>query len=152
MPSLALFDFDGTITRSDTFAPFIRSVTPLWRLAIGYIALAPLIIGWRLRVIGASPLRRGMIFVAFAGRREDTLRRLGERYAQQTLPYCLIPDVMTTISQYKSRGDTVVIVSASLDLYLKPWCAAHNIDLLCTTLASILTALCWISLQIPGLE
>ena len=35
------------------------------------------------------------------------------------------------------RGDTVVIVSGSLDAYLRPWCASLGLDLICNRLESV---------------
>jgi len=34
--------------------------------------------------------------------------------------------------QHQAQGDKVVLVSASIDLYLKPVCELLNIDLICT--------------------
>lgn len=42
---------------------------------------------------------------------------------------------MKKISWHKSQGDTVVVVSASLDLYLKPWCEQNGLELLCSEVA-----------------
>ena len=39
--SLALFDFDGTITWSDTWTPFMKLATRPWRMAAGRVLLAP---------------------------------------------------------------------------------------------------------------
>lgn len=39
---------------------------------------------------------------------------------------------MQRIAWHQARGDTVVVVSASLDVYLRPWCQQHNLELLCS--------------------
>ncbi len=39
---------------------------------------------------------------------------------------------MQRIARHQARGDTVVVVSASLDVYLRPWCQQHNLELLCS--------------------
>jgi len=47
-----------------------------------------------------------------------------------------LPEIMkqTVYDDLKSRKDNyeIYVVSASLDLWLSPWCAAHNIGLICT--------------------
>ena len=35
---------------------------------------------------------------------------------------------------HKSQGDDIVVVSASLDLYLAPWCAERGLKFICTTI------------------
>ncbi|UNA35862.1 HAD-IB family phosphatase [Klebsiella variicola subsp. variicola] len=39
---------------------------------------------------------------------------------------------MQRIAWHQARGDTVVVVSASLDVYLRPWCQQHHLELLCS--------------------
>src|SRR3982074_1150699 len=38
------------------------------------------------------------------------------------------------IEWHTSQGDDVVVVSASLDVYLGPWCEGRGLDYVCTTL------------------
>ena len=40
--NLALFDFDGTITTSDTFSPFVRYAVTPGRMLAGALLLGPL--------------------------------------------------------------------------------------------------------------
>jgi HAD superfamily phosphoserine phosphatase-like hydrolase len=41
---------------------------------------------------------------------------------------------MQRLEWHKARGDEVVVVSASLDVYLEPWCDAQGIHCVCTRL------------------
>jgi HAD superfamily hydrolase (TIGR01490 family) len=59
---------------------------------------------------------------------------LGERYAREAIPPLLRPAALERIDWHKSRGDRIVIVSASLDVYLEPWCAAMELEVICTRL------------------
>jgi hypothetical protein len=49
--SLALFDFDGTITTHETMPDFLRRSVPQRRLIIGWLLLAPLVLGYKLRFV-----------------------------------------------------------------------------------------------------
>ena len=40
--NLALFDFDGTITRDDTWTPFVRCSATRTRIAVATVLLSPL--------------------------------------------------------------------------------------------------------------
>ena len=63
------------------------------------------------------------------------LDKLGEKYAKKHLPAMLRPGAMEQLRWHQSRGDHVIVVSASLDTYLRPWCKSMKVDLICSTLA-----------------
>src|SRR5690606_4450033 len=52
-------------------------------------------------------------------------------YAQQLI-FKLNPKLLEQLIQHQELGHEVVLVSASLDLYLKPVCSYLNIDLICS--------------------
>ncbi len=131
---LALFDFDGTISHTDTFTPFLYFAVPRWRIAAGGVALGPLIAGYKLGFVPTPALRAWLVAAGFRGRRAADVRRLGERYAGDVIPGVLRNEAIAKINWHKQRGDTVVVVSASLDVYLSPWCRALGLDLICSEL------------------
>lgn len=132
--NLALFDFDGTITTGDTWTPFLRFAVPLARLTLGRVALAPVFIGYHTGRLSMSRAREIAIRVLFTGQPVDALRRRGVEYSSTVLPTKVRPDVLSQIEWHRREGDRVVIVSASLHVYLQPWCDAHGVELICTTL------------------
>lgn len=134
MSSLALFDFDGTITWSDTWTPFMKLATRPWRMAAGRVLLAPVVAGYRLGFVSASRGRRLAARVAYTGEDAATIRRAGLDYATGVLPGRVRPAALERIEWHRSRGDDVVVVSGSLDVYLKPWCEALGLECICTTL------------------
>ena len=75
--------------------------------------------------------------VVFSGRNEAEIAAIGKRYALETLPAVLRPAMMERIDWHKARGDTVAIISASLDVYLQPWCALHGLELVCNRLEAV---------------
>lgn len=42
--------------------------------------------------------------------------------------------MQASIDAHRAAGDTVLVVSSGFDVYLAPWCAAHGIDLVCSSL------------------
>lgn len=42
--------------------------------------------------------------------------------------------MMQRIDWHQAQGHEVVLVSASLDLYLQPWCTQHGVSLICNRL------------------
>ncbi len=131
---LALFDFDGTITVSDTWAPFVRFATPRARLLLGQVLLSPVAIGYRVGLMSASKGRQMVARVAFQGEDAKRVRELGVEYASTALPAVERPSAIERIDWHKAQGDQVVVVSASLDVYIRPWCENRGIEFICTTL------------------
>ena len=131
---LALFDFDGTITRTDTWTPFMQLAVRPARIVAGRVLLSPVVVGYKLGMISASRGRQVAARVGFRGEDAARMRRLGLEYATSTLPAQVRQPALDRIAWHRSRGDQVVIVSASLDFYLSPWCAGRGLDCICTTL------------------
>ena len=131
---LALFDFDGTITTTDTWTPFMRLAVRPARIRAGRVLLSPIVIGYKLGLVSATRCRRVAARVGFQGEEAARMRRLGLEYAADVLPRQLRPAALDRIAWHQSRGDHVVIVSASLDLYLAPWAAGQGLDSICTSL------------------
>ncbi|MBB4133362.1 HAD family hydrolase [Xanthomonas sp. 3075] len=134
MNDLALFDFDGTITSKDTFTAFIHEAVKPSRLLLGKILLSPLIVGYKLGIVRGSTIRTGVSRFGFFGRSEKEIRAAGASFSTKVLPAVVRPEMLERIRWHKDRGDTVVVVSASLDVYLSDWCKALGIDLICTEL------------------
>jgi HAD superfamily hydrolase (TIGR01490 family) len=131
---LALFDFDHTITDADSFGRFIRDLATPQQLASAKWTAGPWLAGYRLGLVSARRLRERVLKLAFHGRSEAEIRGQGARHAQEVLPGLLRPEMMQRIAWHRERGDTVVLVSASLDVYLQPWCERHGLELICNRL------------------
>jgi HAD superfamily hydrolase (TIGR01490 family) len=132
--NLALFDFDGTITRNDTWTPFLRLCATPPRIVAAGVALGPVVVGYKLGWISARRSRPIVARFAFQGQKAAVVRELGEQYASETLPGVIRRRAMERIEWHKRQGDDIVVVSGSLDAYLVPWCKSIGVDLLCTQL------------------
>jgi HAD superfamily hydrolase (TIGR01490 family) len=135
--NLALFDFDGTITRREMFSDFMHfAVTPR-RLAAGRVLLAPVVIGYKLGLVSSNVIRSQVVRFGF---RDEPLARLdqaGERFAREVLPGVLRAQAMERIAWHKAQGDVVVVVSGALDVYLRHWCEQHGLALICSELERV---------------
>ncbi len=133
--NIALFDFDGTITETDSYTPFIYFSAPKWRIVICYPLLVPLILLYKLKLIGGSRIRTVVSYFCFFKRSHKAVWAQGKEYAS-TLDSIIKPEAKQRLAWHKAQGDVIVIVSASLDAYLTPWCEKHQYELICATLAS----------------
>lgn len=132
--NLALFDFDGTITTREMMPDFMIAAVPPLRLAVGRVLLAPLVVGYKLGLVSGRVVRAVIVRFGFTGVSEAVLAEAGRRFARDVLPGVLRPQAMERIAWHQAQGDTVVVVSGALDVYLSHWCAAHGLPLVCSSL------------------
>lgn len=132
MENIAFFDFDGTITNTDTFTKFVYYVVDSKVLGKGKLFLAPYIVGYKLGLVSGSTVRSKIFNFGFKNKSEEEISSKGLEYSINFLPKVLRDNAMERIKWHKEQGDVIVIVSASLDSYLKPWCDLHNLDLICS--------------------
>ncbi|CAE1134824.1 HAD family hydrolase [Xanthomonas euroxanthea] len=131
---LALFDFDHTITTCDSYARFLRKVATPAQLATAKWQVGPWVLGYRLGMVSAAALRARVTRIVFSDRRLDEVAAHGADFARTALPGVLRAEVIQRIDWHQAQGHEVVLVSASLDLYLQPWCAQHDLSLICNKL------------------
>ena len=132
--NLALFDFDGTITRGDSFTNFLRFAGRPRRLAVGQALLAPVAVAYRLGAVSASRARPLVARVVFQGESAEFVNEHGRRYASEVLPKMVRTEAVDRIRWHQQQGDRVVEVSASLDSYLAPWCGEIGVERISTEL------------------
>lgn len=132
--NLALFDFDGTLTRRELFADFVHCLASPRRVAFGKPVLAPLVLGYRLGLVPGTVLRAAVAGLAFRGLVAAEAEAAGRRFAADVVPVELRPEAMARVAWHRAQGDTVAVVSGAFGAYLRPWCAAHGLDLLCSEL------------------
>ena len=131
---LALFDFDNTVTTCDTYSRFLRRIATSAQLAQARWKVGPWLLGYRAHLVSAKVIRARVTQLAFAGRSAVEVGAQGASFAHEVLPQLLYPQMMQRIEWHQTRGHTVVLVSASLDVYLAPWCERHGLALLCNRL------------------
>lgn len=144
---LVLFDFDGTLTSSDSLREYLLFAAQWGRLrgregrrlrAWRRLLTAVPVLAWRLLGLALSGrwsnggAKESVISYFFAGKTEAELLALGSRFCQEVLPGRLRPDVLARLREYRDQGATVAVVSASLDLWLRPFCRSENVRMICT--------------------
>jgi phosphatidylglycerophosphatase C len=118
--SVVAFDFDGTLSTRDNFLPYLRIVAGTRDLVRAIAAAAPALAASRRdpsqRDVAKAILLRGTV----AGRSDAYLRDIGARYARLVVAQHLAPDTMARLDAHRADGHDVVLVSASLHVYLDP--------------------------------
>jgi HAD superfamily hydrolase (TIGR01490 family) len=132
--ALALFDFDGTISFRDSFAGFIRYLVGPARYRLGVLCLLPVVAGFLFGFIRSWRAKELMSIYFFGGLNVKELTETASRYSLEELPKIVRKEMDHLLEWHKERGDTVVVVSASIDLWLRDWCRSRGIGLIATEL------------------
>ena len=134
MAKLAFFDFDGTITTDDSLLKFIRFVVGDIKFLLGLVILSPILIIYKLKFIPNYKAKQYMLSYFFKGMKEKEFSEIATEYSLKHIDTILRKEAMQKISWHNDKGHTVVIVSASIECWLKPWCDKNNLHLIATKL------------------
>lgn len=135
----AFFDFDGTLTRSDTVLPFLKFCCKNHFLYYGkLLAHAPTLLGYIRGHVSNADAKECVIGAFLNGWHVDDVQHQAEQFATHELPKLLLPAGMAKLAQHQAQGDICVLVSASPDWYLLPWAKQHGLAaVLATKMASV---------------
>jgi phosphatidylglycerophosphatase C len=131
---LALFDFDGTITFEDTFHRFLRHALGLPRLLAGSVIVSPWLVGYLLGVVRNHAAKERVISLFFKGWPAERFQAAATAFGAGPLDTLVRPAARERLAWHRARGHTLYLVSATLEEYLAPWCAAQGMNLLGTRL------------------
>jgi HAD superfamily hydrolase (TIGR01490 family) len=130
--NLALFDFDGTITANDNYTAFIRYASKDRLLIRGFLFITPISLAYRLGLLSGPSARKAVSFFSFRGLKESVLLETGRHYAEEIIPPNVREVALQRMQWHREQGDHIVVVSASLDFYLRHWCERNGLAVLCT--------------------
>lgn len=134
MIKIAFFDFDGTITTGDSFIKFIRFVVGDIRFILGMTVLSPMLVAYKLRLIPNYTAKQAVLSYFFKGMSEAQFQTAARDYSLKNIDAILRPKAMAKIAWHKEQEHKIVVVSASIESWLKPWCNQHGLDLIATKL------------------
>lgn len=132
--TLALFDFDGTITKSDSLLKFICFAVGNFRFAVGLILLSPILIAYKLKIISNYKAKSKVLSFFFKGYTEVEFKKIALKYSLSQIDKIVRPMAYDRFLWHKEQGHKIVVVSASIECWLGPWCKKNGFDLLGTKL------------------
>lgn len=132
--TLALFDFDGTITTDDSLLKFIRFVIGDVKFITGVFALSPILLAYKLGLVPNYKAKQILLSYFFKGFSENEFKKISNEYSLSHIDKITRPKAIERLQWHKEQNHTVVIVSASIDCWLKPWCDKNEFKLIATKL------------------
>jgi len=119
------FDFDGTLTTKDTFIEFIRYACGDWAFVRGFMLYAPLLVLMKAGLYPNGKAKQRVFSHFFKGMTLETFDHLCRRFARDH-QHLLRPEGIDTLKQAQADGAVIVIVSASIDNWVRPFFENQN--------------------------
>lgn len=122
---VAAFDFDGTITRKDTLGPFLARFVGRRRMLQAAVPHAHRLGGAALGRADRDLAKERYFVSLLAGRPAEDLVAAGAEYAARVLERAPFNDaVVERMAWHAEVGHEIVVISASLAVYVAPVVAA----------------------------
>ena len=120
MKKIVTFDFDGTLTTKDTLLVFIRYAYGFWAFVVGFLRYSPLLVLMKLGLYPNYKVKQKVFSYFFKGMKLEAFDTFCQRFAQDN-HHLLRPKGIEAMNQAFSDGAEVMIVSASIDYWVKPF-------------------------------
>lgn len=127
---VTVFDFDGTLTRDDSFISFSLYSLGIIRFLRGVILASPWLTGWKFGLISGSKAKMKLYSLLYKGYKKEDIQFKAKNFTPDYRE-----EVIDILKQRQRAGDKVYIISASLDLWMDRIARDLGVNLLCTTTA-----------------
>ncbi len=129
---ISIFDFDGTITSKDTLLEFLKFTKGKLAFYWGVLLYSPVLIAMKLKFYPNDKAKQHLFSYFFKGISIKQFNQWGVDFIPH-IEKMLYPKALKALKEHKSQGDKVIIISASIENWIKPWTDLTGIDLLIAT-------------------
>ena len=118
---IAIFDLDKTITKIDTYIPFLLLVllSRPYRLLFTF-SLPIYLFLFSFKIISDTDLKLKFLKTIISGTDRKKLDNLALNFVKICHIFLFRKKAIKRISQHKQKGDTLILASASFDFYVLP--------------------------------
>lgn len=127
MNGIVLFDFDGTITKNDTFISFGCHCFGKTGLIKNIIKVSPWLAMWKLGIIKSSEAKEKLFKSMFKNLSYDRFKKLCATFVPH-IENNLREDTMQILKNHINDGHRVCIVSASIEDWIIPWAQNNGVS------------------------
>lgn len=120
-PSIAAFDFDGTLTRHDSLIPFLIFVKGRMGAIKNILLEVPVMIKFLLGLSSRQEVKEALLTRFFKGVSKNELLHQATLYATSTLSEMVTEKGLNRINWHQTQGHRCILISANLETYLSVW-------------------------------
>jgi phosphatidylglycerophosphatase C len=117
--ALVVFDLDGTISRHDTLAAYLRGfLTQYPSRWPRMLASVPALLGAAAGIVDRGRLKSALMRAALGGCTRTMINEWTSTYVTELLAHGIFGDALSTIAAHRRDNDVLALMSASPDLYV----------------------------------
>lgn len=131
MKKLYCFDFDGTLTYSDTMFLYLKFYNAT-KFKIQFIKHIPLFTLLKLNLLEAEKVKKSFISSILKGQPKAKIEKKSQEFFDQYYPEIFRENALDFIKNIDYSQTDSYIVSASLDIWVKPFADKFKMNLIAT--------------------
>ncbi len=124
MPSsktIAIFDFDHTLLKGDSLIPFLKLHSGIYVFIVKLVLFLPYFLLYFLRVLDNHSAKSMLLKFFLFGSSLSDISIVAEKFCYSYLLKNLKQDALDKLLWHKAREHTLILVSASPEIYLTPF-------------------------------
>lgn len=129
---IAAFDFDGTITKYDSLLFFIWYSVNVFKLGFGTLKMLPTLMLYKLKVIPNYKAKEKLFSMFYKNLALNAFDDLGVNFISQ-LDKMIKPEALKKLTWHRQMNHEIVIISASVENWIKPWANLNGIKTVLAT-------------------
>ncbi len=115
-----VFDLDGTITKKDTYIPFLASCMKTFGVRKWSILLLPIYTTiFKLGFITNSRLKAEFLKAILGGVTHDEVKAVAKQFVRQLFEGRINNEILELLHDYRRKGHRLILASASFDFYVE---------------------------------
>ena len=131
MKKLYFFDFDGTLTYKDTMFLYLKFYNSA-KFNFQFLKHIPLFILLKLKLANAEKVKKSFISSILKGQSKTKIEEKSQRFFEKFYPEIIRENAIEFIQNIDREHTESYLVTASLDIWVKPFAEKFKMNLLAT--------------------
>ncbi|ALR29507.1 HAD family hydrolase [Chryseobacterium sp. IHB B 17019] len=131
MRKLYCFDFDGTITYKDTMFMYLKFYDPA-KFRLQFLKHVPLFVLLKLKLAETEKVKKSFIGSILKGQTQEKIEKKSRQFFDEHYPKIIRENALDFIQNIDRDNTQSLLVTASLDIWAKPFAEAFNMQLVST--------------------
>lgn len=133
---VGLFDFDNTLVRGDSFIRFGVYAVGKCRFALAVVEASPWLAAWKMGLLSSSAAKEKLFGFLFKGMDFAEFERKGKGFTAE-ISEMLRSDVKHEMDVLRDSGARIIVATASVEEWVRPWAIANGVDFVIGTKAEV---------------
>lgn len=130
--AIALFDFDGTITKKSTTTPFLKCLSGRTFL-LKLLTKIPSLISYHCHFSSLDQLNNIIASTFFKGLTREHLYQTGEHFSNQIIPSLVKKTALERLKWHQDQGHYCILATAAFNIYIDYWAKISGFDAIAST-------------------